>query len=259
MCTPFVLGEDERLDEINAQLRLIQKKNGLTFGTDAYLLSAFVRPAPHDRAVDLGSGTGVIPLLLTARQKIAYACAIEIQPAFAALIARNVALNDLTDRITPLCADVREVCPQQLPWAKEADIVTANPPYMRTDSGARNRADEKYIARHEVAGGIDDFCAAAARLLRSGGLFYSVWRPDRLSALMASMARHRLEPKRMVFVHADEQSEPSMVLTEARLDGAPSLKILPPLFLHSSESRGDRSRPLTPRAQSIYDSMRFCE
>jgi Obg family GTPase CgtA-like protein len=94
MCTPFVLGEDERLDEINAQLRLIQKKNGLTFGTDAYLLSAFVRPAPHDRAVDLGSGTGVIPLLLTAKQKIAHACAIEIQPAFAALIERNVALND---------------------------------------------------------------------------------------------------------------------------------------------------------------------
>ena len=255
MPNPIVLDENERLDEINEQLRLIQKKNGLTFGTDAYLLSAFVRSAPRAHCVDLGSGTGVIPLLLCSRNKVKDCCAVEIQPEFASLIARNAALNEMEARISPVCADVRELRDLQSSIGHEVDVVTANPPYMRADSGARNRDDEKYIARHEVAGGIDDFCAAAARLLRSGGVFYSVWRPDRLSALMSALSRHRLEPKRMLFVHADENSEPSVVLTEARLDGAPSLKILPPLFLHSADSRAERSRPLTARAHRVYDTM----
>jgi tRNA1Val (adenine37-N6)-methyltransferase len=251
----LLLGEDERLDEINEGLHLIQKKNGLTFGSDAYLLSAFVRPSSRAVAVDLGSGTGVIPLLLTARNKIKCTYAVEIQPAFASLIDRNAALNGMSDRIFSLCADVREMRPGCLPTDKQVDIVTANPPYMKADSGARNRDDEKYIARHEVAGGIDDFCAAASRLLRSGGLFYCVFRPDRLSELYASLLRYRLEPKRMIYVHADAQAEPSVVLIEARLDGAPSLKILPPLFLHDTDSRTARSRPLTARAAAVYEHM----
>ncbi len=252
---------DERLDYINERLVLIQKKNGLTYGTDAFLLSAFVRSQRHARAVDLGSGTGVIPLLLCAGEKVQIVYACELQPAFVELIHRNAAANGMEGRIIPLLSDVRTLRPHD-PVINESgceafDVVTANPPYMAVGAGARNHADEKYMARHEVAGGVDDFCACAARLLRSGGSFYCVYRPDRLSLLMQALAGHRLEPKRMAFVHADEDSEPSVVLIEARLDGAPGCKLLPPLLLHQTSTRTLPHRPLTPRAQRIYDTLHW--
>lgn len=256
------LAEDERLDIINEQLSLIQKKNGLTFGTDALLLAAFVRAQRRALCVDLGSGTGVIPLLLAAKDKIDRACAVEIQPQFADLISRNATANHLTSRVFSVCADLRDVHPERLPdaflqGAKQVDIVTANPPYMKTDTGLRNRDDAKYLARHEVCGGVADFCACAARLLRSGGAFYCVWRPDRLDALMAGLHSNRFAVKRMAFVHADEMSEASMVLVEARSDGAPSMKLLPPLLLHSTDSSGMSYRPLTTVAQQVYDAVQW--
>ena len=263
MDTMPILGADERLDRINENLTLIQKKNGLTFGTDAFLLAAFVRPQRRAVAVDLGSGTGIIPLLLRARGKIAMAHAVEIQSAFAALIERNAACNGMQHEIFSHCADLRTLhaaaLSQEGVRCEAVDIVTANPPYMAVDAGARNRDDEKYIARHEVAGNVSDFCACAARLLRSGGSFYCVWRPDRLSVLMRALADNRLEPKRMVFIHADEVSEASSVLIEARKDGAPYCHLLPPLLLHTQDSRSLPHRPLTPRAQHIYDTMQWSD
>ena len=169
---------NETLDEVNEQLRLIQRTDGLRYGTDAYLLAAYVRPAASARAVDLGSGTGIIPLLCLARDKFAHAYAVEVQEDFADVIGRNAALNGYESRLTPVCKDLRELTAADI--GGEVSIVTANPPYMKTNAGKRNESDAKYIARHEVKGGVDDFCAAAARLLKHGGSFYVVWRPDRL-------------------------------------------------------------------------------
>ena len=250
-----LLYPDERLDGVNEDIRLIQKKQGLTFGTDAYLLAAYVRSSPRARAVDLGSGTGIIPLLLTAKGKVASVTAVEIQPAFADLIARNAALNGYSDRITPLCRDLRELKPQDV--GGEVDLVLSNPPYMRCDTGKRNEHDEKYIARHEVCGNIADFCAAAGRLLRHGGKFVCVWRPDRLTELLQGMQQAALEPKRMTFVHADTESEPCMLLTEAIKGGAPSLRISPPLLLYKPRQEGQNTRILTDAAQRIYDECQF--
>ena len=160
------LRENETLHEVNEHIKLIQNPDGLTFGTDAYLLSAFVRPKGRAAAVDLGSGTGIIPLLCLARNKAAGFTAVEIQPSFCDLITRNAALNGMADRLTALSADVREIKADTV--GGEVDIVTSNPPYMAPASGARNETDEKYIARHEVCGGITDFCAAAGRLLKIG-------------------------------------------------------------------------------------------
>ena len=254
---------DERLDRVNEHITLIQKKDGLTFGSDAYLLAAFVRPDKSALCVDLGSGTGIIPLLLCRRDKVARAVGVEVQADFADLIDRNAAINGLSDRMIALHTDVREL--SQVTLGKKlgseqglcADIVVSNPPYMRTDSGRRNEAEAKYIARHEVCGGIADFCAAAARVLRFGGSFYVVWRPDRLTELMAALKQHKLEPKRMTFVHADAESEPSMVLVEARAGGKAALVVTPPLLLHEVESRGMAHRPLTRAAQAVYDRMSF--
>ena len=249
------LAPDERIDEINEHLRLIQKKQGLTFGTDAYLLAAYIRPQPSGRAVDLGSGTGILPLLLLAREKISSVHAVEIQPAFAELIERNAALNGFADRITPLCRDVRALTAADV--GKEVDLVFSNPPYMRPNAGKKNEWDEKYIARHEVHGGVSDFCAAAGRLLRHGGRFVTVLRPDRLSDLVDALRCSGLEPKRMTFVHADADAEPCTVLTEAVKGGAPGLRVTPPLLLYQPMQQGDRSRTLTLQAQQVYDTCRL--
>lgn len=257
------LGSDERLDSVNEGLSLIQKKNGLTFGTDAYLLAAAVTPDPGALCVDLGSGTGIVSLLLAQRQKAGRVLGVEVQSAFAELIGRNAVLNGLEQRVVAVCEDVRQMTQTRLAaalgetGARTADIVVCNPPYMSCESGARNACDEKYIARHEVHGGVADFCAAAARILRFGGRFYVVYRPDRLTDLLGAMRAHRLEPKRMTTVYPDAESAPCMVLVEARAGGAPSLTVTPPLVLHETSSRGQAHRPLTGRAQAVYDTMSF--
>ncbi len=250
-----ILHEDERLDRVNEQISLIAKRDGLTFGTDALLLAAFVKPKPSGMAVELGTGTGIISLLCGARKRFATVYALEIQEDFATLAARNVALNGMADLVRVRHDDLREARPED--FGGEADTVFSNPPYMRTDTGKRNRSDRKYIARHEVCGTIGDFCAAAERLLKHGGTFSCVWRPDRLSDLMAAMREHHLEPKTMIFVHADKESEPSMVLCSARKGGATGMRILPPLFLH--DEMGGGKRELSLRAQKIYDSLSFWE
>ena len=129
---------------------------------------------------------------------------------------------------------------------------------MKTDSGKRNEADAKYIARHEVCGSIADFAAAASRLLKHGGRFYCVYRPDRLMSLLAAMSGSRLEPKEMTFVHADKNTPPSMVLVCAVKGGAESLKLTKPLILHEVYS-GESARELSDSASAIYDTMSFEE
>ena len=249
------LFDDERFDTVNEQIRLIQKKQGLTFGTDTFLLAAFVKSAPKTHAVDLGSGTGILPLLLLAKGKVKCATAVEVQPAFADLIARNAALNGFSDKISPLCADVRDIRPENI--GGEVGLVLSNPPYMKCTSGKRNESDEKYIARHEVCGNIADFCACAARLLKHGGKFVCVWRPDRLTDLLGAMHDSRLEPKRMTFVHADAESEPCSVLIEAVKGGAPSVRISKPLILYQAREKNEKARRLTEQAKKIYDTCSF--
>ena len=255
---PFLspcLSDDERFDTVNEQIRLIQKKNGLTFGTDAFLLSAFIKSAPKTHAVDLGSGTGILPLLLLTKGKIQSATAVEVQPSFVDLIARNAELNCLGSKITPLLADVREIRPETI--GGEVGLVISNPPYMKCTSGKRNESEEKYIARHEVCGNIADFCACAWRLLKHGGKFVCVWRPDRLTDLLNALHENRLEPKRMTFVHADAESEPCSVLIEAVKGGAPSVRISKPLVLYEVPKDGEKVRRLTASAQKIYDTCSF--
>lgn len=255
---PFLaptLAEDERLDAVNQNIRLIQKKQGLTFGTDAFLLAAFVTPAPKTVAVDLGSGTGILPLLLLAKRKIKCATAVEVQPAFAELVARNATLNGFADRITPLCANVKDLRAESI--GGEVGLVISNPPYMKCTSGKRNESNEKYIARHEVLGNIADFCACAARLLKHGGKFVCVWRPDRLTDLLNAMHDSHLEPKRMTFVHADRNSEPCSVLVEATKGASPSVRISRPLILYEAYQEGETVRRLTPETKRIYDTCNF--
>lgn len=243
-----LLAADERLCEVNEKLCLIQKKNALAFGTDAFLLSAFLRPAPGAHAVELGCGNGIISLLAATRGRFSRMTAVEIQPEMADLAARNVVQNGLAARVTVKEGDVRTLRAPDL--GGEVEAVFANPPYMRTDSGFASPHAAKQTARHETEGGIAEFAAAAARCLKYGGVFYAVYRPDRLSSLFAALSQNKLAPKRMLFVHDHPDAAPSMVLVEARLGGGEGLSILPPLFLH--ERAGDTA--LSPRAKNIYDT-----
>ncbi len=248
-----LLLDGERLDKVNESLTLIQKKDGLTFGTDAYLLAAYMKSNANATAVELGAGTGIISLLCAARSRFKKIYAVEIQPDFAELTERNVKYNGLDEKIEVVCGNVCELRGNS--FGKEVDVVFSNPPYMRTDSGKRNESDHKYIARHEVFGGIEDFCAAAYRLLKHGGKFYCVWRPDRLSELMKAMSDNRLEPKLMTFVHADSKTEPSMVLVSAIKGGAPSMKVTRPILLYEEEIFEGGKRKMTADAEKIYDTM----
>ncbi len=252
----FILNADERLDKVNEQITLIQKKDGLTFGTDAFLLAAFTKQQKFARACELGSGTGIISLLCAARERFAHIDAFEIQKDFYEICQRNIVLNSLENKVFVHNCDIRDVSAHMM--GGEYEVVFSNPPYMLTNSGKRNDSDRKYIARHEVCGDISDFCSAAYRLLKHGGKFYCVWRPDRLTSLICAMRGARLEPKVIQFVHADAKKEPSMVLVLASKGGAEGAKILPPLFLHDSDT-SNGARELSRQAAKIYETMSFWE
>lgn len=227
--------DTERLDDINERLRLIQRKRGLTFGTDAYLLAAFTKRINGGVAADLGCGTGVISLLCATRDRFSKIYACELQNAYSELTQRNVVLNGLDDRITVLNIDVRSLTQKETDG--QIDAVFTNPPYMKAASGRENPDDEKNIARRELNGTIYEFCSAAGRVLKSGGTFYAVHRPERLCDLICAMREAKIEPKTLVYVCPDEDSEPSLVLIEGRKDGSPSIRLTRPLYIYKKGTR----------------------
>ncbi len=228
----------ERCDYVNDRLKLIQQTDGLTFGTDALLLAGFI-DGKYKRGCELGSGSGIISMLLLTREKLASAVALEVQESYAKLTERNAELNGLSDKLRAVNADLREYTS-----AEEFDIVYTNPPYMKTSSGLANAYDGKNIARHEVCGDIGDFCRGAKKLLKFGGKFAVVYRPDRLCDLIYEMRKSGLEPKRMTFVHADTDSEPSMALIEAKAGAKCGLLITKPLIIYSDKSHKEYSNDM---------------
>lgn len=243
--------DGERLDEVNERLKLIQKTDGLTFGTDAYLLAAYTYSC-GGHAAELGGGTGIVSLLAASRRRFEHITVAEIQEDYAELIRRNIALNSLGERVEVVCKDIRDLKPADI--GREVDAVFSNPPYMKTQSGKRNENDGKYIARHEVFGGIDDFCAAACRLLKFGGKFFVVYRPDRLIDLIDALRSNKLEPKKMTFVQADTKTSPSMVLIEAKKGASPSLILTKTLIMYK-----DGTREMSDDAAKIYENCSFEE
>ena len=237
----------ERIDFVNDKLSLIQKTDGLTFGTDALLLASYIN-GRFPSGLELGGGTGIISMLLLTREKLRCTTVIEVQEEYAELIARNGELNSLSDRMAVEHCDLREFKSE-----KSFDIIYTNPPYMKVDSGKRNDHDEKFIARHEVCGDIGDFCDTAKRLLKHGGYFYCVWRPDRLVDLICALRENNIEPKEMCFVHANTRSSPSIVLVKSKKGAAAGVSVLEPLFLNLDND----AKALTERAKKIYEECNF--
>ena len=211
--------------------------------TDTFLLGGFVRTRRGDRVCDLGAGTGLLGLLLLGHQPELTVTDVEIQPAACDLARRTAELNGLSQRITVWETDLRHV--DALPRAA-FDQVVSNPPYFSAGSGAVSAHAARGAARSEVFCTLSDVCAAAARLLTFGGRFSLVFRPDRMAELFALLQKHRLEPKRLRFVHNTAAAAPSLLLLESRSGGRPGLTVEPPLLLKDADGRD------TPELEHIY-------
>lgn len=239
-----MLNSDERIDDINEYLKIIQKKDGLTFTSDAYLLAAFVT-GPHGRCADLGAGTGVISLLCAQKGKAQKIWAVELQDDFAALIKRNAELNSLSDRITSVHADVRRI--ERTDTGGALDAVFANPPYFRAGAGVAAKNRMLHDARFEENGNFADFADCAARLLRHGGSFYVVHRAERITDVLLAMRGAAIEPKRLILVCPDEKSSPNLLLCEGKKGAGEGLVIAPPLIMYRQD------RTYTPELSKVYE------
>lgn len=257
----------ERIDDLQRNgLRILQDPARFCFGMDAVLLASYVQMKKARRALDLGTGNGILPLLLSARTDCGHLTGLEIQPASADLAARSVALNGLQDRIDIVQGDIREA--GRLFKAASFDFVTCNPPYRPVGTGrvsgkkqpiGTNRSEEngskadlpesldpRAIARHELLCTLDDVVSAAAKLVRPGGHFYLVHRPLRLAEILTKLTLAGLEPKRMRLVYPHVDEAPNMVLLDCVRGGAPELRIEPPLIVYEKDGS------YTPELRRLY-------
>ena len=221
----------ERLDELHRNgYWIIQDPGRFCFGMDAVLLSGFAKVKPGERALDLGTGTGIIPILLEAKTKGEHFTGLEIQPESADMAARSVAYNHLEEKITIVTGDIREASARF--GAGSFEVITTNPPYMIGGHGLANPESAKAIARHEVLCTLDDIIRESARTLKAGGRFYMVHRPFRLTEIMQVLTKYKLEPKRMQLVYPYIDREPNMVLIEALKGGNSRITVERPLIVY---------------------------
>lgn len=222
--------EQERIDDLQRNgYQIIQNPQKFCFGMDAVLLSGFVRVKPGASVLDLGTGTGIIPILIEAKTQAAKICAIEIQEESADMARRSVMLNHLEKKIDIVTGDLREA--DRFFDAASFDVITCNPPYMIGQHGLTNPDAPKAIARHEILCTLEDVVRTAAKLLKTGGNFCMVHRPFRLPEIMTVMVKYRLEPKRMRLVYPYADQEPNMVLIEGCRGGRPRMTVEKPLII----------------------------
>ena len=225
------LKNHERIDELQRNgYKIIQDPERFCFGMDAVLLTGFANAGEGDKLLDLGTGTGIIPLLMEAKYHCAKLTALEIQPDSADMAERSVALNNLQDKINVVVGDIKEA--DTLFEAASFDVITCNPPYMIGQHGIQNPEGPKAIARHEVLCTFDDVARVTAKLLKPGGHFFLVHRPFRLPELITTMTSYKLEPKRMQLVYPFADKEPNMVLIEAVRGGKPRMQVEKPLIIY---------------------------
>lgn len=221
----------ERVDDLQRNgYGIIQDPGRFCFGMDAVLLSGFAKVKEGEWVVDLGTGTGIIPILLEAKTAGAHFTGLEIQPESADMARRSVEYNGIGDRVSIVTGDIKEA--SRIFGAASVDVVTTNPPYMIGQHGMVNDADAKTIARHEVLCTLDDILRESARLLKPQGRFYMVHRPFRLAEIFCKMVEYHIEPKRMQLVYPYVDKEPNMVLIEGMRGGKSRITVEKPLIVY---------------------------
>lgn len=223
----------ERIDDLQCKgYRIIQNPERFCFGMDAVLLSSFAKAKSGERVLDLGTGNGIIPILMEAKTSGEVFYGLEIQEKSADLAKRSAALNGLEEKVKIVTGDMKEAV--EIFGAASFHVITMNPPYMTGNHGIVNPKDAKAIARHEITCTLEDMISQASKVLKSKGRFYMVHRPFRLAEILSLMVNYHLEPKRMRLVYPYVDKEPNMVLIEGLKGGNSRITVEPPLIVYES-------------------------
>lgn len=226
---------DERIDDLHRNgYRIIQNPKKFCFGMDAVLLSGYAKVKPGEKCLDLGTGTGIIPILLEAKTPGQQFIGLEIQEESASMARRSVLLNQQEEKVQIVTGDIKEA--SSIFGAASFDVVTTNPPYMTSQHGLQNPDLPKAIARHEVLCTLEDVIREGAKVLKMNGRFYMVHRPFRLAEIINCLMKYKLEPKRMKLVYPYVDKEPNMVLIEAIKGAKSMLKVESPLIVYKEEN-----------------------
>ena len=227
--------ENERIDDLEFKdYKIIQKSDGFCFGIDAVLLSDFAKDIRNDSIVlDLGTGTGILSILLAGKTKLKKIYGIEIQEEVANMAQRSVKMNDLESKIDIINIDLNNIDSR----FKENtfDAVVTNPPYKNQNTGKKNENEYKYISRHETTASLEKFIKTSFKMLKDKGFFYMVHRPERLADIMYLLRENKLEPKSIRFVYSSYEKEPKLVLIKAVKNAKPFLKVEKPLFVYDEK------------------------
>lgn len=216
-------------------IKICQNRNGYRFSADALLLYSFVNVKHAGDIADLGTGSGIIGLLLARRYSDAKVMLVELQESLYNLAVKNIALNDMQDRVEAVIADIRDIKKNIRP--RQYDLVVSNPPFRKPTTGRLSFGEEKAVARHELKLKLADLAEAAAHILKARGRFYMIFHPERLFEVIDTLRSKRLEPKRLRFVHNDINAVSKIMLIEAVKDGRPGIKIENPLFMYNEKGK----------------------
>lgn len=222
--------QGERVDDLQNGFFVIQDPEKFCFGMDAVLLSGFAKIKKGEQVLDMGTGTGIIPILLKAKTPGQHFTGLEIQEECAKMASRSVRYNGLDSDIDIVCGDIKEAA--EIFGAASFHAVTCNPPYMIGQHGLQNPYMAKAIARHEILCTLEDVVSQAARVLKDRGRFYMVHRPFRLAEIFQALTKYKLEPKRMQLVYPFVDREPNMVLIEALKGGNSRITVEKPLIVY---------------------------
>jgi len=244
-----------RLDEVRKNVFIYQYKSGFSYGTDAVLLAAFTRFRRGARGCEIGCGSGAVSVLAASCGEPEKIFAFEIQEKYARLAASNAERSGLTEKIEVIWGDVRNgsaYLGEKHGLFSALDFVFSNPPYMKMTSGYLNASEEKRVARHETAGTIEELCAAASRMLKNGGDFFCVYRPDRTADLICAMRSASIEPKSVTFCHSRPGAPASLVLVRGEKGAACSLCVERPLYIYAGEKGSEYSEDMKKITEGVW-------
>lgn len=227
------LEENERVDDLQINnLKIIQKNDGFCFGIDSVLLSHFAEDIKSgSKVLDLGTGTGIISILLTALVEPEHITGVEIQPKVADMARRSVSLNNLDDKISIINEDIRKL--EYILKLGKYDVIITNPPYIKANSGVQSASYTQLISRHEIECNLEDIARISNKLLREYGQIYMVHRPDRLADIIETFRRYKLEVKEIKLVYSRQCGQANLVLIKAIKNGKPFLKIRNPIYIYN--------------------------
>lgn len=231
------LKENERIDDLEIKnMKIIQNKDGFCFGIDSVLLSDFAKEIKdNSKVVDLGTGTGILGILLCAKTNLKEILGVEIQEEVANMAQRSIELNNLKNRFKILNDNIKNIEKNNINLKNNFDYVVTNPPYKKLNTGKINENEKKLISRHELTANLDDFIKTASFLLKDKGTLFMVHRPERLVDILEKMRKEKIEPKELKFIYPKINKEPNLILIKGVKNANPFLKIDKPLYVYNED------------------------